>query len=263
MEKNLIYAIGKEQYALFLDNFNMSIRKGESEYIHHSRVAMKRLVAIKEYLNYSCSDDANEALNQIDLPVKPVYKASGKVRNLQVALLTISDYIKAKPPAEFIDYIMRKLQKRKNKYFQVANEISLLDEDMFSAFFSQLLNQAYKGNRDLFFQHLERNATLAGSLIEAHPPGKEWHDARRWFKRNYLLLQMFESDLLSHPETGKVVYYRHIEQLIGQWHDLMYLKKVTAKFEAKSGVESKELKSFKNEIADSMLKFEHEIRQSF
>ena len=80
---------------------------------------------------------------------------------------------------------------------------------------------------ELFYSHLQSNKNKAIYLITSNLPGEEWHIARAFFKRNYLLLNLV-SDEVRDPD--EMTESRYLEQELGSWHDLIMLEKAYNKF---------------------------------
>jgi hypothetical protein len=73
-----------------------------------------------------------------------------------------------------------------------------------------------------------QNNQTANVLLK-NRPGKEWHEARRLIKQNYLLMQMavsYQPDRF--PEVA-IQGSRQLEQSLGLWHDTHNLQRATDK----------------------------------
>ncbi len=263
MTKEEVLTAVNEQYRVFLTNFHTSLPEGKEENIHQFRVAVKKMRAIQAYLIVGCSQEAVISFKELFSIIRPVYKSSGKVRNLQVILRALSDSFQYFPPSKFTERLMEKLHDGKNNYRSVSNEIELMNNEMFSLQFSKLMEEYFKKNSDDFLAHITANRVRALDNIKENKPGKKWHDARRWLKQNYLLLHRDDSPTQQPYSQKEWLYYRNLEQLLGQWHDLLMLKKQVKKFDkANSDIKASEWKLFKNELDERLNNFENLILSS-
>ncbi len=259
MQKGEIHILGEEQYTLFLNNYEFSTRSWEPEFIHQFRVAVKRIIALKMFLKSQMPEDGQKCLDELMGGIQPVYKSSGKVRNLQV-LIGLLPSFKHMPPKSFVEYLLSRLEERKVQYAEMVKLQTPKTVLVFSRSFSACLNKFYVGDVGLFRDHIAQNAIRARRLIDNFLPGEEWHEARALFKRNFLLMQMGSTFYGDKYDWEEQSYYRELEQLLGKWHDLMMLGKIMGRFELTPDSIPSDWGNFSKEKTDAVSQLETNIR---
>lgn len=259
MQKGEIHILGVEHYTLFLSNYEFSTKSWEPEFIHQFRVAVKRIIALKMFLMSQMHEDGQCCLDELMSDIQPVYKSSGKVRNLQV-LIGLLPSFKHMPPKSFVESLLSRLEERKAQYANMVKLQTLKSNQAFSSSFLSCIENFYEGDVELFRGHIEQNATTARGLIDHFAPGEEWHEARALFKRNFLLMQMGSTFYGNDYDWEEQSYYRELEQLLGKWHDLMMLGKAMGRFEASQDSKPHDWVNFMQEKTDAVSQLETDIR---
>lgn len=199
--------------------------EGAAEFIHAFRVEVKSFNGIVLYLKEILASSHN-LLDQIMMDLKPYYKSSGKVRNITVIQDLMLQHKETLSDDSFLSYLDEQMKARLCKFKEVSEIIDLpasieLSEELNS------LNRMSLDYDELFYSHLQSNKNKAIHLITSNLPGEEWHIARAFFKRNYLLLKLV-SDEVRDPD--EMTESRYLEQELGSWHDLIMLEKAYNKF---------------------------------
>ncbi|HTO35064.1 MAG TPA: hypothetical protein VLZ72_02415, partial [Flavobacterium sp.] len=165
-------------------------------------------------------------LDQIMINLKPYYKSSGKVRNITVIQDLMLQHKETLSDDSFLSYLDEQMKARLCKFKEASEIIDLpasieLSEELNS------LNRLSLDYDELFYAHLQSNKNKAIHLITSNLPGEEWHTARAFFKRNYLLLKLVSEEVVDPDEMAES---RYLEQELGSWHDLIMLEKAYNKF---------------------------------
>ncbi len=219
--------------------------EGAAEFIHAFRVEVKSFNGIVLYLKEILASSHN-LLDQIMMDLKPYYKSSGKVRNITVIQDLMLQHKETLSDDFFLSYLDEQMKARLCKFKEVCAIINLpasieLSEEL------NRLNSMSVDYDELFYSHLKSNKNKAIHLIKGNLPGEEWHTARAFFKRNYLLLKLVSEEVVDPDEMNES---RFLEQELGSWHDLIMLKKAYTKFEAAQNVSSSSSSRFLESIEE-------------
>lgn len=239
MRRDQVLQLGTGLYRDFLENYELAVGTDEAEYIHRFRVAVKKLRALAFYLTANRPDDAVLVESgQLTAFIQPVYKSSGKVRNLQVLLDVLGGFIWPGPEG-FRQHIYEQLHQRKLVFLQQAQLEALLSP---KAWFAELdtLVRAHPETLETSVEQVAGDlAARAVSLLQTSGPGEEWHEARSCFKKAAHLLLMAGELGLASPGQHRFMPFREAEQLLGTWHDLYMLGRFMEKYLALAGVREK------------------------
>ncbi len=245
-----VVALGISQYELFQMNYLDALVKGEQETIHQFRVALKRFYALKKYLLYYMNPEGQAQLLNLIEPLRLVYKSGGKVRDIQVIVDVALNSSPHKAPDAFIDYLKIVSRQRLDNFIAVSQIVDLPSHQEFALHFKKVIKAYYKSQQPKLEDFLIENMRIARFYITSSEPGELWHNARTLIKQNYLLMQLaitFEPDRFSNVE---IQYYREMEQILGEWHDWVVLKKNALRFELTRA--SAEIDSYLKQVSLAM-----------
>jgi CHAD domain-containing protein len=213
----------EETYKLFKHHLKGAKLAGDSKSIHDYRVAYKQLQALGIFLASRLSEkDAATYNNWIGL-LTPIYKKGGKARNctvlwklgnriqiwdnnpeLEVALLTK----KEQRQLGFIAFIQKYRPPTSKKIIALFNSNSdLLDQTPLTHLQKIVCQQFTSTLNDL-----------------ATAPGEHWHEARRFVKTNFFLMQAANRWTKNAFPDNLIAICSIMEQELGKWHDIVLLK---------------------------------------
>lgn len=199
--------------------------KGDPLYIHAFRVEVKSFSGIVSYLKEILNTPHN-GLHQIASSLKPYYKSSGKVRNITVIQELLLQNKETLFNPCFSEHLNDLMDVRLSNFMAISSVINLPTAIELSAELNELKSTPL--DYDMLFQtHLQNNKLKAHELITSNEAGEPWHNARAFFKRNYLLLKLVSGEIEDAVEMSES---RVLEQELGSWHDLIMLEKAYRKF---------------------------------
>lgn len=225
MKTKHVVALGISQYEMFNIHYLEAIASGEQEAIHQLRVTLKRFYALKKYLLHCMNPEGQAHLMNFIEPIRLVYKSGGKVRDMQVMVDVALNSSPLKAPAVFINFLKLLSRQRLENFVAVTQIINLPSQQEFALHFKEVINAYYKSQHSKLEDFLIENLRVASFYINSSEPGELWHNARTLIKQNYLLMQLaitFEPNRFSDTD---IQYCREMEQILGEWHDWVVLKK--------------------------------------
>lgn len=256
MKKKEIIDIAINQYELFWGNYIEASGSGDKEAIHQFRVSLKRFYALKRYLLNDMKPLGQVQITNYLEPLRMVYKAGGKIRDLQV-IIDVADNSSPMPaPPDFTALLQTMGQLRFEKFMALSQTIRLPSKEEFGLNFRKFVDEYYKNYRGKLESFIDDNLKVASYYISSTDPGELWHDARTLIKQNYLLMQLAIVSDSNRFGADDIIYYRNMEQILGQWHDCVVLKKYALRFELTRALEyepyldqvSKDIFSLENSV---------------
>ncbi|MGQ1946364.1 CHAD domain-containing protein [Geofilum sp. OHC36d9] len=207
-----------ECYSALYSGLLTAAQSSDPEAIHRFRVDVKNFVGLMVFV-FELKRDALWP-NTMIFQLKPYYKLSGKIRNINVVKDLLSAHFDEVPDG-FYNYLEGQLLRRQNEFEALTSDIDLPKaEDVKNEV--SLLMAASTFSKELLERHLFDNKVKALSLISDNSPGEEWHAARSFFKRNYLLSKLLLAEVM---DDVKLSENRILEQELGFWHDIVVLTK--------------------------------------
>lgn len=207
-----------ECYSALYSGLLTAAQSSDPEAIHRFRVDVKNFVGLIVFV-FELKSDALWP-NTMIFQLKPYYKLSGKIRNINVVKDLLNAHFEQVPNG-FCNYLEGQLRRRQNEFETLTSVIEIPEPAEVKNEVARLMAVS-PFSTELLERHLAGNKVRALSLISKNSPGEEWHAARTFFKRNYLL-----SKLLLSPEMEDVTQSenRMLEQELGFWHDIVVLTK--------------------------------------
>jgi CHAD domain-containing protein len=191
---------------------------GDSELIHQFRVHVKSFMGLMVFLNEFKSNALWPKVTILRL--KPYYKLSGKIRNINVVRDLLSTHFESIPNG-FCNYLEEQLRRRQDEFYTLTSVIDISEPEGVKNEVSLLMDALFF-SKELFERFLTDNKVKALTLISKNSPSEAWHAARTFLKRNYLLSKL----LLCAPMNDAVQREsRMLEQELGFWHDIVVLTK--------------------------------------
>lgn len=232
MKKKEIIDLGITQFELFRLNYYAAVGSGEQEAIHQMRVALKKFYALKKYLLQGMKPMGAAVIKNDLEPLRMVYRAAGKVRDMQVVRAEIVATPDIPTPEVFCNYLQSKEAGRFEKFLAISNAVNLpTQRDI-----TQLLHEHVNRNSPRQKNHLEHligsHLNEARFYLESTQPDELWHEARTLIKQNYLLMQLALEHQPYRFSQDMIQEYRDMEQMLGKWHDYTVLKKYALRFES-------------------------------
>lgn len=259
MKKREIIELAASQYELFLLNYLNSCTDGEKESIHQLRVSLKRFYALKKFLLQGMKPSGQAQLVYNLEPIRLVYKAGGKVRDLQVIFDVAFNSVPVKAPEAFTNYLQELVQERLDAFMALSLKVQLPTHHEFIRNLKSHLDKFYRNYSGKLEQFMAENIKVACFYIQSTDPGELWHDARTLIKQNYLLMQLADNINSKGYSPDEIQYYRNLEQLLGEWHDWVMLKKYALRFELTRAFK---MEAYLNQVSQSMLILENAILET-
>jgi len=203
-------------------HFALASQTFDEEAIHQLRVEIKRLKALFQLLEeLSAGFEAKQSL----LPVRPLYKASGRIRDLQVQAGLAQQWIEesgSNVPLDAFRQHLAGLEQQAQAGFQ--EECQVFDASVLAAMektveriITHLSADQARRRAEALLQGLQRELLERG---QASKPEDNLHPLRILAKRTRHTAELLQM-CLSNPglliEAADAV--RDIEQALGQWHD--------------------------------------------
>lgn len=259
MKKREIIELAASQYELFLLYYLNSCTDGEKESIHQLRVSLKRFYALKKFLLQGMKPSGQAQLVYNLEPIRLVYKAGGKVRDLQVIFDVACSSAPDRAPQAFTNYLQELIQERLDAFIALSQKVQLPTHHEFIHNLKIHLDKFYRSYSGKLEQFLSENLKVACFYIQSTDPGELWHDARTLIKQNYLLMQLAVNHNQLRYSPDEIQYYRNLEQLLGEWHDWVVLKKYALRFELTRAFE---MEAYLNQVSNSMHLLENTILET-
>jgi CHAD domain-containing protein len=207
-----------ECYTVLYSGLLSVAQTGDPEAIHQFRVNVKSFIGLMAFLNEFKSD----ALwpKEIVARLKPYYKLSGKIRNINVVqeLLNVNF---EQVSNDFYTYLDGQLCRRRNEFELLTSAIDIPEPETIKKEVSQLMDASFF-SKEILQRHLSDNKDRALCLISKNGPSEAWHAARTFLKRNFLLSKLLLSASMNDATQSEG---RKLEQELGVWHDIVVLTK--------------------------------------
>ncbi len=231
MKKKSVIEIGVSQYEIFQNHFSDASSKGNKDAIHQLRVSLKKFYALKKFVLNGMSPIGQAQLINYLEPIHLIYKSGGKIRDIQVITDIATNFSTREAPPVFINKLQERYKYRFEKFKALTQTIELPTLAQFEDEYKSLITRYYTTSEKLFDGFLNDNMKNAREFIISSEPGELWHDARTLIKQNYLLMLLAQSFEPGQVDITEIQNLRNIEQMLGQWHDLVVLKKFALRFD--------------------------------
>jgi CHAD domain-containing protein len=228
MDAKGVEAYFEELFAQFKYHLKGAKLAGDSKSIHDYRVAYKQLQALGLFLNSRFGEEDAATYNNWLGLLTPMYKKGGKSRNCTV-LWKLGNRIQIwdnNPEMEVL--LLAKKEQRHLNFTAFIQKYHPPTPKKIAALFSKnsdLLNQKPLTHlRKLIYQQF---ATILNDL--ASPPGEHWHEARRFVKTNFFLMQAANRWKKNAFPDNLIAICSILEQELGKWHDIALLNSLIIK----------------------------------
>lgn len=181
--------------------------------IHRLRVTIKKLKTIFSLLEYlDPGFDSKYHINQI----KPLFAASGKVRDLEIAISQLGKIASGR--------VLDKLRTSRKQKVHALHELlkdlkpdTLLPTDEVASVCTSSRNE---------IKHVRRFLSLAGHELVKDFSGrikkKQLHDMRKRLKEFYYVTEIVRSMLLNEKSSSQLLTeIEMIQHQLGKWHDVV------------------------------------------
>lgn len=203
-------------------HFGQARQTLDPESIHQMRVEIKRLKALFQLLEELTADfAAKENL----LPIRPLYKSAGKIRDLQVQAGLARQWMEESGNRAALNGFCRHLADLEGQAQQGFHEecqnfdASVLDawKKMLAAVVSRLPANQIRRRAESLLQELQSQLLEQG---QASKPEDNLHPLRILAKRIRHTAELLQMCLASpEPAAETAAAVLDIEQALGQWHD--------------------------------------------
>ena len=213
----------QHQIDVFHENFNLSLTTCDIEAIHDMRVAVKKLRA--SYLLLA-ELDKDKYLEKELTAIKPLYRASGKLRDLQLKEALLTKNFRSRRH----DYIHAFILRLKHHHNQVFIEQARNCQSEYLSDFAALSRSLLLACPEAEFNHIiqkriSSHIHTARMYVANAVSIRDLHLARRYTKQVYHIMMM--SGIVSWSDLQARFTRRNlksVEESIGNWHDHVQLK---------------------------------------
>jgi CHAD domain-containing protein len=224
---------------------NSLVKKGENKYtpsdFHTLRVAIKKVKAFLILLE-KCSKGFDH--RSFSKPFSDIFKAAGKVRELQVERSILKKYYEGSIFNEFLVHLKETEQKYKTDFFCVLKihpKIKIRNEIL------QAIKKLNERKLPLYFKNEENKIykVLKRKKIKA----KKAHKVRRHLK----MLFYNEKSVNPSGKDTSLKKQEKFQQLLGKWHDYKVIRKHLkdeCRSERWNKYQKEKLKKLKKQFAD-------------
>ena len=228
-----------------IDTVNSLIKKGENKYspsdFHTLRVEIKKVKAFLVLL-----EDCNKKFDHrtFSKPFNHIFKAAGKVRELQVERSILKKYYTGSVFNGYLVDLKKTEQKAKADFFSVRKaqpEIKVRNEIL------QGIKKLDERKLAIYFKNGENKIYKLLELKKIKP--KTAHEARRQLK----VLFYNEKSINSSKRNASLKKQEAFQQLLGKWHDYQVIQKhikIESQSEKWNKYQKEELKKLKKRLAD-------------
>jgi CHAD domain-containing protein len=225
MIKEAILSYFQEQLTVVVDNWQTAQAEHDVDALHDLRVGIKRLKALYQVLDPMSNGVFEYKLHFED--IRQLFKAVGKLRDIQVQSRLFAYFAKEAPLENFKDFYwqLQSLSDAESEDLKVAllhfnpkvAEDSLNDAAMFLDAYPE--DKAIK----LTLKYLKKRLNQIAALLPQKKDEEAMHEMRSRVKQAFYcieLLKLMQPDLepIDSPKTIKLV-----GELLGQWHDHVVL----------------------------------------
>jgi CHAD domain-containing protein len=211
------------QLEVFHKNYELALLDADIEAVHDMRVAVKKLRAACLLLG----DLDKSGTMELELKeIKPLYRASGKLRDLQLKKELLARNFRSSRHQAIHDFIFRMANHHKQEFLELALSKRGAYFKKFAAVSENVLNKCSESE----FNHLIQNKIsshvhTARMYVANAVCIRDYHLARRYIKQVFHLMMM--SGIVSWSDLQARFTRRNLKSLeesIGNWHDHVQLK---------------------------------------
>jgi len=228
-----------------VNNIIHLLKKDTSAYrknsYHNLRIEIKKLNA--GFLILNVNPTTNKLLN----PIQIIFKKSGKVRALQIAI----SYLK-NTNSKYLDelnwYLKKELTQAKKEFDEIKNK-EISSQKIHKLIKNKLQEKSTESIKNQYFEH-EKKALVQTQQLSRLNSNKSIHELRIMIKEleNYIkILPLLCAEI--NPKTISLM-----NDLLGKWHDDISIEKMILKF-------IHDYKTFKNQHL-FLLQLCHSLNQS-
>ena len=247
----LIKAFYIEYKAVFDENFKIVLDSFGVEAIHKMRTSTKRLRALFELIKF-ISKNKFKSKKQLK-KIRSLFKHAGRIREIQIEKMNLSGYESTLDLhfPEYQEYL------KQCEYREIARFLKSIPE--FSER-NKIINDSYVINTIVSSSEKKLSVRVnkflnwkikqLNRLNSKHVSNVRIHRTRTILKQVYYLYDIL-SQIKNEPEIFNMTNerMREIEQMIGNWHDLInstYF--INNFFQTKNGIKSADYKKLKHQI---------------
>ena len=182
--------------------------------IHDFRVALKRLGALYRFLRQV---DPRLAVKQWLRPSRGLFKHSGRIRDMQIAIGLIDEVGELSSAARrsLLGRLQTDIRREYRQFQQYAREQRILTVRLPSLASMGVSQAAIRRQRPVFIQQLRTDVLAA----EQDSGDDEWHRKRILLKRYRHLQDAFVACPGYSVSASLLKQVTLLEQLLGDWHD--------------------------------------------
>lgn len=194
----------------------------KSKDVHDFRVAYKKLAALKSFLDMLPLKTPSLKVEEWMDKNSEVYKKVGKHRNLQVIHKFFDQLSLNEVFPDLEKRLLEKTNRRKVETLRALRSFRIPSSIPFKQWIGEPQVESHMPFSSLIGEFVRINVNESMIRLRGEP-GEEWHEARRFIKNSYLILQAFSSfEPGNHPEMLPVCSF--FEHELGKWHDLNMVK---------------------------------------
>jgi CHAD domain-containing protein len=220
--RNRVLGFTLRQLEVFRYNCNLSLIDADIDAVHDMRVAIKKLRAASLLLDRL---DKKGAIQNELKQIKPLYRLSGKLRDLQLKQKLISKNFRSLKHQPVHDFIYRMTNHHKQEFLEYTKSTH---DEYFNNFaeITENLLQCTESEFNHIIQNRISSHIHASRLYVANAVCiRDYHLARRYIKQIYHIMMM--SGIVSWSDLQARFTRRNLKELeecFGNWHDHIQLK---------------------------------------
>lgn len=207
----------------FLANIYKAGITGTSKDIHRARLDVKKIFAIVDLLRIVRQKDKRDP--GYEKIFKKLYKASGRIREIQVSLLLLTkpEFLRFDLNPFKLDLLLQENELTKEFLKAIMN----FDEKKLARIEKQIKNEICKITPSTLQKKTNRyilnKTTFIRELLEKESNEKNLHQVRQHYKELSTVLTLVLSVRFSSQLEGVVDGLNRSEMMIGDWHDKVVL----------------------------------------
>lgn len=245
-------AILRQQYrkreARILALLEKPVPEWSAEDIHNLRVEMKKLMALAELVKAANPDFHRKKMLA---PYIVFFDQAGQIRDIQLHLALLKKYELIIALADYISHVDLRLTNEMNKLQALIRKAAIKKIRQAEKTFTTGIKKVSKKKALAFL--IRKQTHLEDILAETPIQEDGLHELRKQIKNVMYLSPLFRSNHLQSD------WYASLQDLIGQWHDLVVIRGQLEKALEEQNIQPEERSVLENLVS----KLQSEIKKQF
>ena len=189
-------------------------KKGDVEWLHRIRIALKKIKAVRKTLGYRDKTAQHKKNTRI---LQQLFKTAGRLREVQVERKLLNDW--------HLDEVASQigLDKKEERLRRAFEKLVAKEEKQITKSLQRIQKGTHEVRRKDFRAHLKATENKLRKSLEKMPDEKDWHDIRKQIKELLYGVKWVKEDDAVLPDAAFLVYLKELEIQIGYWHDCLLL----------------------------------------